>query len=330
MKRLISLLKKNAWVYNITLMVLLVATLTIIAVLAMNFGTRHGSQLSVPELTGVELSEAQRLAEEEGLQIIVNDSLYVPMYEGGVVLDQLPKEGIKVKKGRKIYVTINSYNQRVEPIPYVAGRSLRQAKNTLEVAGFMIEELIYRADMATNYVLAQSYNGVQITEQSVVEAEIGSGVTLIVGAEPTAMSILTPQLIATTLREAQSRLWGVGLNVGEVHYDEEIDMLNQKSARVYRQEPQSQTAINLGRKVKLYLTIDETKLSEAVEAVKKRDEELAKAKIAAQRQAERADSVANALLESVKSSPSNQIQSLEQMPDKSEDKTQQLIDDFFN
>ena len=73
-----------------------------------------------------------------------------------VVLDQLPEKGVEVKPGRTIYVTINSFSQKRVPVPYVAGRSLRQAKNMLEIAGLEIAELVYRPDMATNYVLEEA------------------------------------------------------------------------------------------------------------------------------------------------------------------------------
>lgn len=57
--------------------------------------------------------------------------IVVPAYEGGIVLDQLPEGGVEVKPGRTVYITINSFRQKMVPVPYVAGRSLRQAKNML-------------------------------------------------------------------------------------------------------------------------------------------------------------------------------------------------------
>ena len=53
---------------------------------------------------GVKISDAERIAKDERLEIIINDSLFVPAYEGGVVLDQLPKGGAEVKAGRKVFL----------------------------------------------------------------------------------------------------------------------------------------------------------------------------------------------------------------------------------
>lgn len=51
----------------------------------------------------------------------------------------------------------------------------------LEVAGLEIDELIYRPDLATNYVLEEYCGEKPVTQTSRLEAEIGSGVTLYVG-----------------------------------------------------------------------------------------------------------------------------------------------------
>ena len=126
---------------------------------------------TVPDFSGMPLAEAQRKAHDRDLVLAVNDSLFVPAYEGGIVLDQLPEGGVEVKPGRTVYLTINSFRQKMVPVPYVAGRSLRQAKNMLEIAGLGIDRLVYRADMATNYVLAEYCDGQEVLPASRMEAE---------------------------------------------------------------------------------------------------------------------------------------------------------------
>ena len=91
------------------------------------------------------------------------------------MLDQLPHEGTQVKGGRTVYVTINSFSQKKVEVPYVAGRSLRQAKNMLEIAGLEIDRLVYQPDMATNYVLEQRVDGRPIEAGTKRQIEMGSG-----------------------------------------------------------------------------------------------------------------------------------------------------------
>ena len=114
-------LRSKPIIWNFILIVLSLVALAVVAYLGLAFGTRHGMQLTVPNFTGLTLKDAQYYSEQRGLQLIVNDSLYVPAYPGGIVLEQLPKGGVAVKKGRKIYITINSFAQKRVPMPYVAG-----------------------------------------------------------------------------------------------------------------------------------------------------------------------------------------------------------------
>lgn len=250
-------LKASPVAYHGVLICLSLAGIILLSSIMMNIITRHGTHRTVPNFMGVKIAEAQRIAESSKLQIIINDSLFVPAYEGGVVLDQLPKGGVEVKAGRKVYVTINSFREKMVQVPYVAGRSLRQAKNMLEVAGLGIEKLVYEEDIATNYVLGEYVGTKQITEESKVEIEMGSGVILKVGVQLENNSTIVPKAIGQSLQAAKSRLWEQGLNIGKVNFDEGIDLLNQKNARVYRQSLAHNSTAKLGVTVDLWLTLDE-------------------------------------------------------------------------
>ena len=219
--------------------------------------TRHNQRIEVPDFVGIELAEATALAEKTHLDIHVNDSLYIPAYKGGVVLDQNPKAGSHVKSGRHIFVMVNSYRQRQVELPYVTGFSLRQAKNILEVAGLGIDEIRYVPDIATNYVIEQQVDGQTINEDTKKMVYIGPNVTLIVGkSEADTTSFAVPKVIGLTLAEAKSRLWERGLNVGSLKFDEGIGTFDQNEARVYIQNPGQAALARLGDKVTLRLTLD--------------------------------------------------------------------------
>ena len=256
-------LKQYPIIHNAVVIMLIAVGVLMVSVIAMHFGTRHGSHRTVPDFSGVQLADAEQAASRRGLQIIVNDSLFVPNYEGGIVLDQLPKSGAQVKAGRKVYVTINSMRQKMVKVPYVAGRSLRQAKNMLEVAGLEIEKLVYVDDIATNYVLEAYCDGVQLTPESSLEAEMGSGVVLNVGRQSGDISVEVPKLIGLTLQRAKGRLWEMGLNLGKVTYDDDVDLLDKKSARVYYQSVDYGREVQLGDNIRLKLTLEEEKVERA-------------------------------------------------------------------
>ena len=293
-------LKSYPYLYHLVLIAGVVAGLLLAAHFAMQLGTRHGQHRTVPDFTGLALDDAGRLAQRNSLELRVNDSLFVPAYDGGVVLDQLPHEGTQVKGGRTVYVTINSFSQKKVEVPYVAGRSLRQAKNMLEVAGLGIEQIVYRPDLATNYVLEEYADGKRVSEKSRVQLEAGSGVTLYVG-ESGSVSTLVPKTVGLHLQQAKSRLWELGLNIGKISFDEGINLLNQREARVYLQTPSAGSRARLGAKVDLKLTLDAAKVTAQSAAA---DKEMIKAAEELRRlDAETADSLARVRLDSLANRP---------------------------
>lgn len=300
-------LRSNPILWNLTLIAVVLVALIVLSYIALAVGTRHGMRRRVPDFTGLTLKDAQYYASQKGLKIIVNDSLYVPAYPGGMVLEQLPKGGVDVKEGRKIYLTINSFSQKKLPMPYVAGRSLRQAKNMLEGSGFGIERLEYVEDMATNYVLGQYLGGVEITAESNIKIEKGTGVVLKVGVSPTQNSTTVPRLIGRKLFDAKSKLWEQGLNVGDVTYDEGITLLNQDDARVCRQSVLQSSELTLGTKVSMHLTLDKEVVARATEEAEAAVEQ-------ALRQREVADSLARATADSLR-----MLNSVEPQPEQAED-----------
>lgn len=247
----------GALVRNGVLAVSLLVIIIVVVSLLLAIITRHGRNKDVPNFIGSTLEQADKLAEKGRLEIIVNDSLYVPMYAGGVILEQRPSAGKdKVKGGRKIYVTINASRQRSVEVPYVAGYSLRQAKSNLLGAGLEIDRLEYVNDMANNYVLEQKYMGQTLEPDSMVMAPLGSKITLVVGksgneAEP------VPNLEGMTLRQVKNTLWDKGFNLGKVEFDGALDMAGQNSAKVYLQSPEAETPARQGREVSVRLRLAE-------------------------------------------------------------------------
>ena len=314
MKSFWSWLKRHTILYHLAMIALLFLGLAVAAFVAMALGTRHSARRTVPDFVGLKLNDAEYFAGRRDLEIIINESLHVSAYPGGVVLDQLPKGGVVVKPGRKVYVTINSSRQRMVAVPYVAGRSLRQAKNMLETAGLTIDHLEYADDIATNYVLAEFINGEEVLEESELQAEMGSGVVLRVGVSATDTATAAPQVLGRSLFEAKSRLWESGLNIGEIIFDEGMPALERNRAKVYRQSILPTEAVAYGARVSLHLTLDAVKVDSAIVQQERRVEEALKAKM-------EADSIAKAeqrLLDSIANAEKSQPQ-----------QTPQAQDDFF-
>ncbi len=221
---------------------------------ALYYGTRHGAKCEVPQFKYESLDRAREVAIPDELRIVINDSLYAPMYAPGVVLDQLPVAGTVVKPGRAIYVTINAMQRRIVDMPYVAGRSLRQARNMLELAGFEIGELIYEPDLASNYVLRQVCNGEQVTSQSKIKAPVGSPVELYIGLGNMSETVV-PDLMGQTIVRAKSQILEAGLNLDSLSYNEDIPIDSIKYAMVMRQSVDEESVQPLGTKLSIRVTL---------------------------------------------------------------------------
>lgn len=261
-KKMIRRINDHFLLRNIALAVCGVIVFLYVVSLMLNIFTRHGQQYIVPDFVGVTLDQTDDLASDASLEIVVIDSLFVPGELPGSILDQNPKPTARVKSGRKVFVVINALNPKTAVIPFVTGYSLRQAKNILEGKGFQIDRLIYSPDIANNNVIGESFQNREIVKGSSLSAPLGSGIVLTVGRSASAPLLVTPKVIGLSLREAKSRLWEVGLNVGEVRRDADVTDRNESQARVYKQTPGQQLRTDYGSKVTLHLTTVESKISE--------------------------------------------------------------------
>ena len=254
----------NYVVRNIVLAVSLLVIVLFAANLLLNLFTRHNKHVEVPDFMNMTLDEALAASRGDKLRIEVNDSLYVPAFDPGVILEQRPAAGTEVKPGRRIYVTVNSSQQRMIDVPYVAGYSLRQAKNILETAGLEIEKLVYVDDIATNNVLEQRVGSEVVAADNRVQARVGSGVVLTVGHAPGADLVSVPRVVGLPLREAKSRIWEAGLNVAGVTLAEDIDRMNLRQARVYLQQPDQGHRVVLGTGISIALSLDSLTVASGV------------------------------------------------------------------
>jgi beta-lactam-binding protein with PASTA domain len=98
--------------------------------------TRNGLSFTVPDFIGMNLAQAQKAARAHSLQLEVLDSIFLPNKPRGSVYRQIPEAGEKVKKNRRILVTINSVLPRKINAPSLVGFSLRQAKVELTSQNF--------------------------------------------------------------------------------------------------------------------------------------------------------------------------------------------------
>ena len=74
----------------------------------LDLGTQHNKEISVPDFYNLTIPEAEQLAKESDVRIDVVDSVFVKKMTKGAVFKQNPLPDSKVKRGRRILITINA------------------------------------------------------------------------------------------------------------------------------------------------------------------------------------------------------------------------------
>jgi len=64
--------------------------------------TNHGQAIEVGNYQGMTVREARREARSQSFTTLVNDSIYIVGKQPGIILDQVPRPGSKIKKNRYI------------------------------------------------------------------------------------------------------------------------------------------------------------------------------------------------------------------------------------
>lgn len=249
----------NWIVKNLLAAVAVVAVVVGAAALLLNIVTYHNKEYSVPDLTGMSVKDAEFAAHQEGMRTEVVDSVYVSRLRRGAVYRQNPPAGAKVKKGRRIVLTINAVTPKKVTMPNLIGYSMRQAKAELASRGLTLGKLIYVNDIATNNVLRQIHDNMQIEPGVPIESE--SVIDLVVGLNDSDHVTYIPDVRGLKTLSAADAIHDNSLNIRKMIYDESVKNYDDTlSATVYRQVPSAtMEPCRMGSEVTLYLTADKVK-----------------------------------------------------------------------
>jgi hypothetical protein len=222
--------------------------------------TMNGETISVPDLKGMKLNEANDVLTEKSLKYIILDSVYVPKEKKGIIIEQEPEADELVKKNRTIYVTITKVVPPKVDMPNVVDMSQRLAIAKLESCGLKVGELNYMPSECLNCVLEQQFKGKEIKPGTKIKK--GSVIDLVLGMGISNQKIMAPYVIGMNIDSAKKVLKSSYLNVGVEIYEGCKTAEDSSKAVVYKQKPiRSQNIlINMGSPVDLWLTLDNTKV----------------------------------------------------------------------
>lgn len=239
-----------------------VGIILILAVLLwLRIYTHHGQAITVPDLTALTTDEVGDVTTSRHLRYEVIDSVFSNELPRGTVLKQNPKANSRVKKDRKIFLTMNAVNPEMVSMPALVGLSNRQSRLALQNAGLILGDISYQPDYARNNVLQQMHNGSVINEGT--EITKGTVIDLVLGMGPSSETTRIPDLIGVGLEAATDMIADYYLNIGAITYDESMENAEDTSAAfIWRQYPEFEefSRLNMGMEVDIWLSIDSTLL----------------------------------------------------------------------
>ena len=173
--------------------------------------TKYDRGQTVPDITGVSITQARKLLVSEGLRDTVIDRRYNAAYPPDYVIDQNPGANQIVKPGRQIYLTINTSSIPKVIVPDVKNMSLRNAELQLKNYGLVRGQVSYISSPFKNTVVRQSIGGGTPVERgTVISLTVSDGLGI--------SMVKIPELTGLRLTEAQSQIRDAGLRIGNISY----------------------------------------------------------------------------------------------------------------
>ncbi|MGL4360386.1 MAG: PASTA domain-containing protein [Sediminibacterium sp.] len=204
---------KPLWV-NILAGLGLIIIIVLLFFASLDWLTGYGHKEKVPSVVGQHIIAAQKILEDKGFQVAIQDSVYIDTVAKQAVIRQSPEADAEVKTGRTIYLTVNRTIPPQVEMPNLSGFSIRSAEMYLQSLGLKLGYVTYKPDIARNAVLEQLYNNAPIKPGTKIA--IGSVISFVLGSGVGGGDIDVPELVGLTLGEAKAYLSTVNINLGAV------------------------------------------------------------------------------------------------------------------
>ncbi len=182
MKNFINFIKSRVFLINLGLAILSLVLLSFLALQWLKKSTHHGEFVEVPDLSKLSVLEMREVIEEANLRYEVLDSAnYDPEYPRFSIIEQNPPAGNKVKKNRKIYVTVNPSGYKKVTVPNIIQVTQRNAASMLRAVGLDVQRVTYIDELGKDMVYYVKHKGKTINpgdklpKTSKVELVCGNG-----------------------------------------------------------------------------------------------------------------------------------------------------------
>lgn len=163
-----------------------------------------GRQVTVPEVTGITIEQAEQRIEEAGLTVGDITAEETADAEKGTVLDQNPDAGTTARRGSEVDLVVAGEVADVQ-VPDVIGADEDEATATLEEAGFQVAVTNAPSDtVAKGNVISQTPGAGQAVPP-------GTTVGIVVSSGVQVQNVAVPNVVGLTRQDAEAALEDAGL-----------------------------------------------------------------------------------------------------------------------
>lgn len=171
---------------HVLLMIVIGLAVLFITTFWLDLWTHHGAIATVPDVKGQLFDDAKKMLEDEGFEVVLQDSVYEDKARPGQVVDQNPSDSAQVKPGRTVYLTINAFYPRTVQLPSLSDVSLRQAQAALEAIGITHVVVKQVPSEYSGLVLSATHDGKRLKPG--MRVPITATIVLEVGVDPMDMT----------------------------------------------------------------------------------------------------------------------------------------------
>jgi len=233
--------KRILKISGISLGILLILFLLVNSII-MPLYTQQGRTTKVPVVVGLKLENAKEVLSQAGLTPREADTRIDKQYPIGTVALQNPSAGSEVKFGRGVYLTISGGEPLVK-VPSLRGKSLRDARFTLERTALSLGNIIYQQsdEFPENTIIDQAFSeGTEVKNGSKIDVTVSQG--------SSSNKFPVPNVTLKSLTEGQRVLLQIGFRVGTIGYKLSSDLLPNT---ILDQNPKAGELISLDQPVNL-------------------------------------------------------------------------------
>ena len=174
-----------------------------------------GDEITVPNVSNMSESEAQKALEDAGFEKITSDFAYSDSVAEGDVIGTTPAANARATKDTEIVMKVSKGSEK-KTVPNVVGQQDGDAQNAITAAGLKVGTVTYEYydDVPKGQVVSQTVAG-----GKKVAPGTSVGLTISSGPKPPE-KVSVPPVTGISIEEARALLDGVGLKA-DIKYDSE-------------------------------------------------------------------------------------------------------------